>query len=185
VNVGEITKLAVYSYFVGLAIYIVLLFTPFALAFVWPLWMLSLILPLAGCWGVIPYPIVAYIVMSGHTTGVEGTLALITYYVVLLLAIAFQLSILIKALRCISANRCCDRILRIVSIHHMVTGVFLFAFFYVYPSLRDFQRGLNVILTQYLPLALLGAYGFLINVTVFVIVERYRSTLKKKIFIKL
>ena len=49
-NVNEIiTKLAVYSYFVGLAIYIVLLFTPFALAVVWPLGMLPLLLPLAGC----------------------------------------------------------------------------------------------------------------------------------------
>ena len=98
-NVNEIlTKLAVYSYFVGLAIYIVLLFTPFALAVVWPLGMLPLLLPLAGCWGVIPYPVVEYLVMS-HTTGVEGLLALISYYAVLISAIACQLLILIKLIR--------------------------------------------------------------------------------------
>jgi len=43
-----LTKLAVYSYLVGLAIYVIMLFTPFALAVVWPLGILPLIVPLAG-----------------------------------------------------------------------------------------------------------------------------------------
>ncbi len=176
-NVNEIiTKLAVYSYFVGLAIYIVLLFTPFALAVVWPLGMLPLLLPLAGCWGVIPYPVVEYLVMS-HTTGVEGLIALISYYAVLISAIACQLLILIKLIRFGLTGT--KRILNLVSMHHLIVGISLFAFFCVYAPLRDSKSGINVFSADYLFLALLGVYGFLINCAVFLSLRKVRVNDKK------
>ncbi len=172
----KVIKLVAWSYAVGLIIYIVLLFTPFALAVVWPLGMLPLLLPLAGCWGVIPYPVVEYLVMS-HTTGVEGLLALISYYVVLISAIACQLLILIKLIRFGLTGA--KRILNLVSTHHLIVGISLFAFFCVYVPLRDSQSGINVFSANYLFLALLGVYGFLINYAVFSDLRKVRIKIKK------
>ncbi len=173
-NVNEmLTKLAVYSYLVGLMIYLILIFTPFALALIWPVGMLPLLLPLAGCWGVIPYPAITYLGLS-CTTGFKGTIALIPYYIVLTVSIIAQTLILIKALTAMKANNR-DSIFRVLQFHHMFAGIFVGVFFAGYPLMRDIRMGINIFNFEHIILILIGAYGFILNLIVSLAIGQNRK----------
>ena len=163
-------KLAVYSYIVGLMIYLILIFTPFALALIWPVGMLPLLLPLAGCWGVVPYPVITYLGLS-CTTGFKGTI--ISYYIVLMVSIIAQTLILMKALTAMKANNRRDSIFRILQVHHIFAGIFVVVFFAGYPLIRDIRMGINIF-NEHIVLTLIGAYGFILNLIVSLAIGRNR-----------
>ena len=156
-----LTKLAVYAYIVGLIIYFILIFTPFALAVVWPVGLLPLLIPLAGCWGVIPYPIIGYLGLS-HTTGAKGLFA---YYIILSISIFAQIFIIVKSLTAMGDRSKSNYIFKVLQIHHIFIGVFMFLFMICYPLIRDIRAGINIFKLEYILLILIGVYGFIINIT--------------------
>jgi len=155
-----LTKLAVYAYIVGLIIYFILIFTPFALAVIWPIGLLPLLIPLAGCWGVVPYPIIEYLGLS-HTTGAKGLFA---YYIILSISIFAQIFIIVKSLTAIRSFNKSNYIFKVLQIHHISIGVFMILFMIYYPLLRDIRTGINIFNFEYILLILIGIYGFTINV---------------------
>jgi hypothetical protein len=51
-------KLISYCYIIGLIILITMLGSPYALAVIHPVAMLPIYFPLAGVWGIVPYPLI-------------------------------------------------------------------------------------------------------------------------------
>jgi predicted MFS family arabinose efflux permease len=66
-----------------------------------------------------------------------------------------------------------DKIFEIMYLHHIVTGVLILSFTYIYPSIRDFQQGFDVFSVEYLPLALFGVYGFIVNFAASVAIKKW------------
>jgi hypothetical protein len=48
-------------------------------------------------------------------------------------------------------------------------------FLYIYPSVRDYQKGFDVLSPEYLPLALFGFYGFALNLIAFVTLKKWEK----------
>ena len=163
-----LTKLAVYAYIVGLIIYFILIFTPFALAVVWPVGLLPLLIPLAGCWGVIPYPIIGYLGLS-HTTGAKGLFA---YYIFLSISIFAQIFIIVKSLTAIGDRSKCNYIFKVLQIHHIFVGIFIVLFMICYPLIRDTMARINIFKLEYILIIFIGIYGFIINLITALAIEK-------------
>lgn len=162
-------KLISYCYAIGLIILITMLGSPFALVAIYPVAMLSIYFPLAGVWGIIPYPLIESLSKLSPPVG------FVLYYLILIPTITCQFLILKRALYCISVNRRHDKVFKIMCLHHIITGGFILVFFYIYPSVRDFQRGFNVLSVEYLPLAQLGFYGLVVNLISSTVIKKWRQ----------
>ncbi|KUJ92683.1 MAG: hypothetical protein XD40_2122 [Archaeoglobus fulgidus] len=155
-------KIISYSYAIGLIILITMLGSPFALRAIYPLPMLPIYFPLAGSWGIVPYPLIIAL------SELLSPIGLVLYYLTLIPAIICQLLIIKMAV-----SREWDKIFEIMYLHHIVTGVLILSFTYIYPSIRDFQQGFDVFSVEYLPLALFGVYGFIVNFAASVAIKKW------------